>query len=214
MSGDLYFRHTPCKILRVPPSSMNAFLEEPQACHNCGSYLGPGLLTCEKCHVLVHSEELARISLRAKSLEGRHDLRQACDEWEKALSLLPATANQAEWIRSHIAKLALTLKAAPPEPPKKDWVRKLGPLGPFVILLTKSKAILLAVFKLKFLLSLFAFAGIYWSLYGARFGVGFAILILVHELGHYIDIRRRSFQRKCPYFCPALAPMCNGKLSA
>ena len=183
---------------------MNAFLEEPQACHNCGSYLGPGLLACEKCHALVHSEELARISLRARSLEGRHDLRQACDEWERVLSLLPSTANQAEWIRSHIAKLELTLKPAPPEPPKKDWVRKLGPLGPLVILLTKSKAILLAVFKLKFLLSLFAFAGIYWSLYGARFGVGFAILILVHELGQLHRYRRRGLPAEMPVFLPGL----------
>src|SRR2546429_5828250 len=29
-------------------------------------------------------------------------------------------------------------------------------------------------------------------LYGAGFGVGFAALILAHEMGHYIDIRRRG----------------------
>jgi hypothetical protein len=25
---------------------------------------------------------------------------------------------------------------------------------------------------------------------GEKFGVGFAVLILIHEMGHYIDIRR------------------------
>ena len=183
---------------------MTDFVDAHQACHNCGSYLAPGSLACDKCHALVHGEDLARISLNAKSLEDRNDFLKAREEWSKALALLPPSANQAEWIRSKVARLDLLIRTTLQEPAKRDWVRKLGPLGPIVILLAKSKTILLAIFKLKFLLSLFAFAAVYWSLYGARFGVGFAVLILVHELGHYIDIRRRGLPAEMPVFLPGL----------
>ena len=44
------------------------------------------------------------------------------------------------------------------------------------ILVIKGKT-LLALFKLKFLLSLGAFVAFYWALYGVKFGVGFAILM-------------------------------------
>ena len=90
-------------------------------------------------------------------------------------------------------------KSAAPPP----WVRKLGPLAPLAIVLVKGKS-LLALFKLKFLLSLGAFAGYYWALYGAKFGVGFAILILVHEMGHFIAIRRRGLPAEMPVFFPGL----------
>jgi Zn-dependent protease len=92
--------------------------------------------------------------------------------------------------------------AAPP-PPENNWAQRLGPVGPVAILLAKSKA-LLAIFKLNFLLSLFAFMAFYWTLYGMKFGVGFATLILIHELGHFIDIKRRGLPAEMPVFLPGL----------
>ena len=44
----------------------------------------------------------------------------------------------------------------------------------------------------------------YWALYGPKFGLGFAILILVHEMGHYIDIKRRGLPAEMPMFLPGL----------
>jgi Zn-dependent protease len=183
---------------------MNDFIEPPRHCHNCGADLLLGALACEKCHSLVHSEELARLTHRANSLEEQDNLQQARDEWQKALPLLPSNATQAEWVRSHIAKLDLLLRTAHSTPPKNNWAKKLGPLAPIVILLSKSKFLLLAIFKLKFLLTLFAFMGLYWSLYGAWFGVGFVALILVHEMGHYLEIRRRGLPAEMPVFLPGL----------
>ena len=183
---------------------MNDFHEPPRRCHNCGFDLPLGMLACEKCHSLVYSEELARISHRAKSLEEENNLQQACEEWYKALPLLPSTAAQADWVRSHIAQLDLLMRTPVAQPPKNDWAKKFGPLGPILVLLAKSKVLLTALFKLKFLLSLFAFMAVYWSLFGARFGVGFALLVLVHELGHYIDIRRRGLPAEMPVFLPGL----------
>jgi Zn-dependent protease len=183
---------------------MNDLIEQPRHCHNCGADLPLGALACEKCHALVYSEELARLTHRANSLEGEDNLPQARQEWTKALPLLPPNAMQAEWVRTHIAKLDLLLRTAPSTPPKHNWARKLGPLAPIVILLSKSKFLLLAIFKLKFLLTLFAFTGLYWSLYGAWFGGGFVALILVHEMGHYLEIRRRGLPAEMPVFLPGL----------
>jgi Zn-dependent protease len=179
-------------------------LESQRQCHNCGADLPLFPLVCDRCHALVHSEELARISHRAKTLEQEDRLKEARDEWAKALPLLPGTATQADWVRSELARLALQLRVAPAEPQKSNWVQKFGPLGPLLILLSKGKFLLTAIFKLKFLVSLLAFMAVYWSLFGARFGIGFVLLILVHEMGHYIDIRRRGLPAEMPVFLPGL----------
>jgi len=180
----------------------NDFLEPIRNCHNCGASLPLGALACEQCHSLVHSEELIRISGRAKALEAEQPL-LAKQEWLQALPLLPANATQAAWIREQIQKLELFASIAPPQE-SHAWARKLGPLAPLAIVLAKSKTLLLALFKLKFIFSLFAFVGVYWALYGAGFGVGFAALILAHEMGHYIDIRRRGLPADMPVFLPGL----------
>jgi len=61
-----------------------------------------------------------------------------------------------------------------------------------------------AIFKLKFLFSFAAFLGVYWTLYGPKFGLGFAILILIHEMGHFIDLKRRGLPADMPVFLPGL----------
>jgi Zn-dependent protease len=152
---------------------------------------------------LVHAETLARISEEAKQFESQGKLLDARAKWVTGLPLLPKGSQQADWIRDHARQLELTANAAEPPPPENKWAQKLGPLGPIAILLAKSKA-LLAIFKLNFLLSLFAFMGFYWTLYGMKFGIGFATLILIHELGHYIDIKRRGLPAEMPIFLPGL----------
>jgi Zn-dependent protease len=37
-----------------------------------------------------------------------------------------------------------------------------------------------------------------------RFGIGFAVLILVHEMGHFIEIKRRGLPAEMPVFLPGL----------
>lgn len=181
-----------------------AFVEPIRNCHNCGAPLPLGALACEQCHALVHSEELVRISTRAKALEEQGQILQSREEWLKALPLLPPNSTQADWIRGQAQKLEFAAKVAPPPEQKHSWARKLGPLAPIAVLVAKSKTLLLAILKLKFLFSLFAFMGVYWALFGPAFGVGFAVLILVHELGHYIDIRRRGLPADMPVFLPGL----------
>lgn len=136
-------------------------------------------------------------------LEEHGDLAQARAAWEQALTLLPPESSQAQWIREKLRKLALVAASAPPPEKHHAWAQKLGPLAPVAVLLAKSK-FLLSLLKLKFLLSLGTFLAFYWTLYGGKFGIGFALLILVHEMGHYIDIKRRGLPAEMPVFLPGL----------
>ena len=177
-------------------------------CRNCAQPLAAGELVCAHCHALVHAEELDRIAAAAKDLEGKKQWRLAREEWLKTLPLLPRDAAQGMWIRDHARELlnnALNSESeAPPQKQSPEWARKLGPVGPVAVLLAKSKTLLLAVFKLKFLLSFVTFIGLYWALWGMKFGIGFAILILIHEMGHFIDIKRRGLPAEMPVFLPGL----------
>ena len=153
-----------------------------------------------QCHTLAFSEELTILSARASRLEEQGDFAQALAEWRKSLEMLPHQSTQADWVRDHVRKLELSLEASPP-PPKNNWAQKLGPLAPIAIFLAKAKW-LFALFKFKFLFSLGAFFALYWAMWGWKFGVGFAVLILIHEMGHYIDIRRRGLPADMPVFLP------------
>lgn len=156
---------------------------------------------CPQCHALVHAQELERLASGAKAFEERGDLLGAKELWSKALPLLPPSSSQADWVGDKIHTLELAAPAAPPAKTPPRWASKLGPLAPLALLLAKGKS-LLVLFKLNFLLSLFAFIGFYWAVYGAKFGVGFALLILIHEMGHFIDIKRRGLPADMPVFLP------------
>jgi len=173
-----------------------------RTCRRCSSDLGAGTLVCEKCHALVHSEQLDRLATEAKALEAKRDFRQARERWLMGLPLLPANSRQADWIQQHARALDVVADQIQPPPSENKWAQRLGPVGPIAILLAKSKALLGAIFKLKFLLSFAAFFGFYWAAFGAKFGIGFALLILIHEMGHYIDIKRRGLPADMPVFLP------------
>jgi Zn-dependent protease len=94
--------------------------------------------------------------------------------------------------------------APPPAKPQHPWAKRLGPLAPLALLLAKAKTLLFALFKLKFLFSFIAFLGIYWAVYGAWFGIGFAAMILLHEMGHFVEVKRRGLPADMPVFLPGL----------
>lgn len=174
-------------------------------CRRCARELAPGALVCEKCHALVHSEELDRLSAEAKALEDKGELLRARERWLSGLHLLPRTSKQYDWIKEHSRGLESAAgESQIPESTENKWAKRLGPVGPIAILLAKGKTILFAVFKLKFLLSFAAFIGIYWAMWGMKFGIGFAVLILLHEMGHFIDIKRRGLPAEMPVFLPGL----------
>lgn len=182
------------------PSSPPLNLDLRQ-CKTCGAELHPGDLVCAACDALLYGEELTILAHRATQLEKDGEPAQALAEWRKALPLLPAHVAQSDWVLERIRQLELA-QAAPAQP-KNAWARKLGPLAPIAIFLAKAKW-LLAIFKFKFLFSLGGFLAVYWALLGWKFGVGFSVLVLIHEMGHFIDIRRRGLPADMPVFLPGL----------
>ena len=50
--------------------------------------------------------------------------------------------------------------------------------------------------------SIFIAVGAYALIWGWRFGVGVVVLILAHEMGHYIEARRQGLRPALPVFIP------------
>ncbi|MGZ4876190.1 MAG: site-2 protease family protein [Candidatus Angelobacter sp.] len=175
---------------------MSPFTSEvAQKCPRCAREIPVGALDCPQCRTLVHGDQMEQLAAHARSLEAHGDFQGARERWLACLPLLPAQSVQAEWIRNHVSELnagPLPQSGHTSSSTTPQWAKKLGPLGP----------ILLALLKFKSLLSFVAFFGFYWSVWGAKFGVGFAVLILIHEMGHFIDIKRRGLPADMPMFLP------------
>ncbi len=85
----------------------------------------------------------------------------------------------------------------PARPPRRGWGRLIVPI--FI-----AGAVLLKIAgSLKFL-GIFVAVGGYALIWGWRFAIGFVLLILVHELGHYVEARRQGLNPQLPVFIPFL----------
>ena len=79
-----------------------------------------------------------------------------------------------------------------------------GGIGRVLAPLAVAGAVLLKLAgSLKFL-GIFVAVGGYALIWGWRFGIGFVLLILVHELGHYVEARRQGLNPQIPVFIPFL----------
>jgi len=153
----------------------------------------------------VHSEELERLSAEAKDLEARGDLRRAREKWLSALPLLPTSSTQADWIKQHAE--ALNASGDPPRSggaSDNPWVQQRGLVSPITGQAGTTRSPMKAGVKLTSILSFLAFVAIYSIGSGVKFGIGFALLILIHEMGHFIDIKRRGLPADMPVFLPGL----------
>lgn len=151
---------------------------------------------------------MERLAAQARELEARQDFAGARERWLSVLPLLPRESQQAEWIRGHVRELETASASQHPSvlPDRSDvkrtWGKRLAPLGPVAVVLAKFKTALFAILKLKFLFSFAAFLGFYWAAWGMKFGIGFALLVLAHEMGHFIEIKRRGLPADLPVFLP------------
>jgi Zn-dependent protease len=158
-------------------------------------------LVCSQCQAIVHAHKLEELAASARAHEERRELVAAHSDWQTALELIPADSSQAAWVRAKLAELLQAIRSEALKSSSPAWTRKLGPFAPLALLLLKGK-LFLSLLKLKFLLSFASFAVIYWALYGAKFGIGLAVLILVHEFGHFIAVKRRGLSADLPMFIP------------
>ena len=172
------------------------------SCPSCRHWIADGVLACPDCGTLVYAAHLNCIGAAAARAESEGKLAEAHDLWNSALAWLPPDAAQAEQIRTHMATLMGRQAAA--EDRQAKWKKRLGPLFPVFVAAAKFKSALFILLKMKFLLGFLGYFGIYWVLFGWKFALGFTLSILVHELGHYVAIRRRGLKADLPMFLPGL----------
>ena len=92
----------------------------------------------------------------------------------------------------------------PEEQGERPAPRRGGALGRILAPLLVVGGVLLKVAgSLKFF-GVFLAVGGYALIWGWRFGVGFVLLILVHELGHYVEAKRQGLNPQLPVFIPFL----------
>ncbi len=145
------------------------------------------------------AQQLEELAIRARQLAAMGQLQAARQQWMLALQLLPPESNQYRAVQREIDKLDARLSPKPAGQ-KRDWKKRLGPLGILIAAIIKYGSVLLA--KGKFLISILAFLGVYWSLFGWWFAVGLSGSVLLHEMGHYFMVRRFGFSAQLPMFLP------------
>ncbi len=140
------------------------------------------------------------LATRARQLAAIGQLPAAREHWAAALSLLPSDSPHRAAILREIQKL--DDKISPPEH-KANWTKRLGPVGVAIAALAKFKTVALVLLtKGKFLISILLFLGMYWGLFGWWFAVGLTGSVLLHEMGHYLLVRRFGFKAELPMFLP------------
>jgi Zn-dependent protease len=99
------------------------------------------------------------------------------------------------------------------------WLKRAGgPLAAIGLLIlkfgTKLKAVLFLLPKLKLFTtsaSMLVSIGAYALIWGWQFAVGFVLLLLVHEMGHVIQLRREGVEASAPMFIPFLGAVISAK---
>jgi Zn-dependent protease len=105
----------------------------------------------------------------------------------------------------------------PPQQPRdQSWLkRRLGPvLAAIVAFIAKFKAILLLLPKLKLLTTvgtMLVSVAAYSFVFGWEFAAGFVVLLLVHEMGHVIALRREGIKASAPMFIPFLGAVISAR---
>lgn len=102
----------------------------------------------------------------------------------------------------------------PPAQERRGLGRLLGPLAVLGAGLAKFKGVLLLLPKLKLLTtsgSMLVSVAAYSLVFGWPFAVGFVLLLLVHEMGHVIQLRREGIEASAPMFIPFLGAVVAAK---
>ena len=100
----------------------------------------------------------------------------------------------------------------PAQAPRRGLLGRLGGIGVAIVaFFAKIKLVLIALTKVKFLVTASTMAVsivAYASIWGWKFGLGFVLLLLVHEYGHVIQLRREGVTDvSAPVFIPFLGAL-------
>ena len=168
---------------------------------------------CPACAALVHSAQLKQFAADAEAAAGSGDPAAARDHWTSALALLPAESQQHKAIRDRIAELTRSIDTSSTgTAAAKDgvpWWRRgwAGFATAAVLLASKLKFLLLGLTKASTFFSMFAFFGVYWSIYGWPLALGLVLSIYIHEMGHVAMLSRCGIAASAPMFIPGLGAL-------
>jgi Zn-dependent protease len=117
-------------------------------------------------------------------------------------------------IRARVGDLTSRLAAQPAtghpatQSDEPWWRRGWGALIALLLFsLGKLKFLLLGLTKLSTFVSMFAFFGVYWNLYGWPLALGLVISIYIHEMGHVAMLRRLGIHAGAPLFIPGIGAL-------
>jgi len=143
--------------------------------------------------------EVEMLVNRARQATSAGQFQIAIQTWQAILNLLPSDAPERQGVQREIDRLTARLNPKP----GFDWRKRLGPFGVVLAFLAKFKTVALVLLtKGKFLISVLAFIGFYWLMFGWWFAVGFFASIFIHELGHYLVVRAYGLKAELPMFIP------------
>jgi Zn-dependent protease len=173
----------------------------PDRCSTCGIELAPSLVACPSCHALVHRARLTQLAADAEAAAHANEPARAAELWREALALLPRDSAQHAAIAQRVEEQLAAQSRH--EASQRTWgAAGIGAL--LVGILTKGKLLLLGLTKLPTLLSMLAFAGVYWSVWGWKFAVAVVAAIYIHEMGHVAALMARGLPASAPMFVPGL----------
>ena len=137
-------------------------------------------------------------------------------DWENALNFLPPNSRQHEAISARITDLNARMAAANPSSPQAKpanpdhpaWRRALGAVvTAFLLVLGKLKFLILGLTKASTFFSMFAFFGVYWSIFGWPLALGLVVSIYIHEMGHVFRLRKYGIGAGAPLFIPGVGAL-------
>jgi Zn-dependent protease len=165
--------------------------------------------------VLVHAAELKDLAGKAQLQTDAGNFAAARALWVDALQLLPIHSQQHSAIHQRIEDLTQRIDspasgtaAQAPQTPKAWWLRGLAGLGTSALFLfAKLKFLMLGLTKASTFISMFAFFGVYWSIYGWPLALGLVIAIYIHEMGHVAMLRQLGIAAGAPMFIPGIGAL-------
>jgi Zn-dependent protease len=179
-------------------------------CARCGTELPSDVLACPACSALVYADRLRQLAADAEAATQAGDLFATRTHWSAALGLLPPQSQQHAAISERVADLTRRIESAQPNTTetggdKPWWSRGAAGFATLALLLvSKFKFLLLGLTKASTFVSMFAFFGVYWSVYGWPLALGLVLSIYVHEMGHVAMLRRLGIDAGAPLFVPGV----------
>ena len=186
----------------------------PTHCVHCRTELPPDVLACPACAALIHAVTLKELAAAAELSTQGGDLVIARQHWTNALSLLPPHSQQHAAVRERIAGLTRRIDAAGGEPGSANtdttsgrWRGAAALVSVALMFAGKFKFLLLGLTKASTFVSMFAFFGVYWSVYGWPLALGLVLSIYIHEMGHVAMLRRLGIDSSAPMFIPGVGAL-------